>query len=181
MQTTDSIPTVFKDLDQALDLLGFDAKAIPQHPEAPLEQYLVLLEPDEQANTLALRLSWLEDIVDLGMSQLKGGVGEHDTYHLEFHVPIPVAVPPDKKGAVALLTQGFSKQLLFGVIGYMPREGLYYKYCQPLVNRQIDPELTILIIESITQFIHLFSALLERLLQGAKVSELLGPSQRRSQ
>ena len=173
MPHTETTPQVFAELEQALDWLGFSSRALPQHPEAPLEQFMVLLEPDDQGHTLALRLSWLEDIVDLGMAQLQGGVGEHAAFHLEFHVPIPVMVPQEKRGVVALLAQLFSSQLLFGVIGYMPREGLYYKYCQPLVTRQLEADLTLEIIESITRFIHLFTAQLARLFAGVPLHELV--------
>lgn len=173
MESAPPNDSVFAELQVLLDLAGMSSQQVPKHPEAPLEQLLVLLDPDEQGNTLALRLSWLEDIVDLGFDSLQAGVGEHETYTLEFHLPIPMQVPQEKLGEVAHLTQAYSRTLFFGVIGYMPREGLFFRYCLPQLNREVQAELTAQLLSVIATCVQGFTTRLAALLEGQPLAALL--------
>jgi len=164
---------VFDQLLELLEMLAIPAQLIPPHPVAELEQMMVLLESDEKDRPLGLRLSWLEDIVDLGLERLNGSVGLHDSYTLEFHLPIQIQIPSEKRGEVALLCQKFSQGLLFGCIGYMPREGVYFRYCLSLLKREIDAERVADLLTAITEYVHRFSEVLDDLLLDHPLPEFL--------
>jgi hypothetical protein len=187
------IPSALGKIQAILDYIGYRTYLLPHDSESKIDQLFVSLETEhdldeelekieneeieinnneeddiQEEETPLVHIFFLNDLARENAGEEKIA---DDTFILQFFTALPVSEIKDnyKPGLVELITT-FNRFMSIGHFGFSEQEGIYFRYCLMLRQKEIDSVLLVEIMQTINFIIKKFGPEIINQARGLKMS-----------